>query len=201
MSDTKRFAEAIAMLGEAFRQKITATTIKAYQIGLRGCSIEAIEQAAARCLETSTFMPAPAELRAVAIAGGMTIEDRTVRAWQALVEGAHIGTDYGLEWDDPLINATVRHLGGRERIEAIDDQEFYKWYRKDFEKTYAAFVTNPPSVDACKGFMGNMDRRNRAEGFMTCNEHTIACHLPPAIPSPKALETMNHQIADQRTKQ
>lgn len=64
--ERKVTAACVGMLGEAFRQKVSDATIRAYEIGLDGMTAESIEQATARSIRECRWMPVPAELRAFA---------------------------------------------------------------------------------------------------------------------------------------
>lgn len=137
--DETRFRAAITALAEAYRQTITPATLHAYLLGLDDLSIDAIEGAVRKALRTCRFMPAPIELRELSgeVAGG----NRAVMAWdcfsRAVVEH---GGYKSVVFDDPVLNATVRNLGGWQRCCELPAEEFDKWLRKDFLGAYQSLA-------------------------------------------------------------
>lgn len=133
--DERRFASAIGILGEAFREKVTATTIRAYRLGMRELSIEQVERAVAVGIEQRTFMPRPAELRQ--LAGVLSPEDRACLAWEVLRK-AGCNRRESVCFDDPTIAATVRNLWGTwwKYCDVANDTRDATWLRKDFERVY-----------------------------------------------------------------
>lgn len=65
-AEKKAIAVCVGVLGEAFRQKVSDVTIRAYEIGLDGMSAAAINHAVERAIRECRWMPVPAELRAFA---------------------------------------------------------------------------------------------------------------------------------------
>ena len=187
-----RFALAITVLGEGFRQKITPMTIRAYRLGLRGLAIDAIESAVSRAVTEKKFMPVPCELRE--LAGEMTPEDRAIKAW-AVVTSAMRGHDYydTVVYDDPVTTATVRHLwhDWMQFTEAAETHDEV-WIRKEFQAVYCSFVRSGISQDAAWPLLGFFEKENRLRGQPTKPIVTIACGLPalPSLrytPSPRAM--------------
>ena len=64
--ERKITAACVGVLGEAYRQKVSDATIRAYEIGLEGMTADSINQATARAIRECRWMPVPAELRAFA---------------------------------------------------------------------------------------------------------------------------------------
>lgn len=64
--ERKITAACVGVLGEAYRQKVSDVTIRAYEIGLDGMTAESINQATARAIRECRWMPVPAELRTFA---------------------------------------------------------------------------------------------------------------------------------------
>ena len=134
-ADEKRFATLLRAMGETFGAPITSGQILGYRMALGDLPIEAIEKAVKTALGACKFMPKPAELRE--LAGGMTAETRAVIAWGAVKKAVHAVSIYGsVDFDDPVVNATVRNLGGWVSLCNSDAAEFDTWIRKRFEDVY-----------------------------------------------------------------
>jgi hypothetical protein len=196
----ERFAVAVAVLGETFGRQVTAATIHAYEVGLEGIPIDAIEVAAKQAMTKCKFMPVPAELRE--LAGELAPADRAIRAWQAVVRAVHSdGYYHSVNFDDPVINATLRNMGGWERFNERLEEEPEVWLRKAFETTYTSFAKSGISAEAAAPLGGFIDRSNAANGYL---EHVrgpklIECgmspHRPGVVPAIAAVET--RRITDQ----
>ena len=129
------FAVAFAHLGEIFDKPATPARMEAYAAALEdiptGPLLLAMKAATTQC----TFFPKPVELRQ--LAGERTPEDRASRAWEYVVGAvAKIGVYKSPDFGDPLTNATIATLGGWVYICDLPSEEFSKWLRKDFIKTY-----------------------------------------------------------------
>lgn len=162
----RRFGEAIGVLGEAFRQKITPITIRAYELGLRDLDIAEIERAIADAIHQCKFMPSVAELREMA--GVVPKESRAVIAWAAVKRAIRdVGEYKSVDFDDPTINATIRVMGGWEELCGIQaGEQFDVWARKRFEETYRSLSSSRVGDDLGRPLAGICDRDNSAAGFM-----------------------------------
>jgi len=176
----ERFAAAVTTLGEAFRQQVTSVTIRAYEIGLKGIPLAAIEQAIAAAIGRCRFMPVPCELRQ--LAGELGPEDRAIKAWDAFTKALHTHGWYAsVDFDDSLINATVRNLGGWmpliDRMEAEGD----KWTRKDFERVYASLAKTGINESDAQPLVGFHEQNNRFLGYSEAVKPPvrITTNLPP----------------------
>lgn len=183
-----RFATLIGVLGESFRQKVTETTIEAYRIGLYDLPVDAIEKSIHAAIRSCKFMPTVAELRE--LAGGVKAEDRAVHAFAALEEAiSGVGVYHSPSFDDPLINATVRNLGGWERICTMPGEQFDTWLRKDFIRTYSAFARTGVNGESTAPLIGLHERENRLLGYRREEDSIeVKTGLPWAGESPKRLE-------------
>lgn len=177
-----RFATAIGVLGEAFRQKITAVTIKAYRMGLDGLSIEGVESAIRSAIKRCRFMPVPAELRE--LAGELSPQDRAVKAWAAVTHALDRFDYYkSVAFDDPVTTATVRHLWQNWMgfCEAFGDEKEV-WLRKEFERVYCSLFRSGVSREAARPLIGAFERENLRSGYgQPASQHVvkITCGLPP----------------------
>lgn len=151
-SDAERLADVVAVLGEAFRQSITDVTIRAYHLALSDVPIAAVERAAVQAMRDCKFMPTAKELRDLAT--GTSAESRPMLAWTALMR-VPFDPYRHVDFDDPLVNATIRSLGGWPTfIERFTDAEAEKWARKEFLETYARLAASNVSGDLCRPLPG-----------------------------------------------
>ena len=156
-AERDRVDVCVLALAEAFDKRPTDAFLNAYQLGLDGVPIEAIERAVAASLKTSKFMPRPVELRQ--LAGELAPDDRAVAAWQAVcdaIDGGYNSYD-SVDFDDGLINATIRNMGGWVSLLEKTTDEFDKWAKQDFLKTYQAFQRAGVNGDACRPLVGLAD--------------------------------------------
>lgn len=161
---TKRLAIVVGVLAEAYRREITDVTIRAYEMGLQGVAIVDIERAAQRAVETCKFMPVPAELRE--LAGGLTPKQRAVLAWGAFKAAiASHGYYASVDFDDQVVNATVRNLGGWMPVIEQMEAEGDKWIRKDFERVYEAFAATGIGPDLARPLLGFFEQSNIEHGY------------------------------------
>lgn len=185
-NDAQRFARAIAAMAASFRQEATDALFEGYRLGLEGVPVDAIERAVKRALQGCKFMPSAAELRE--LAGEMLPEHRAVKAWEVVI--AQMGrTDHyqTVDFDDPVINATIRNLAGKRAWEnwpELLETEGYKWVRKDFERVYVALMRSGITAGAGAPLIGFYDRDNLANGYLDAVKEPIriACGLPPHQP-------------------
>jgi hypothetical protein len=179
-ADYPKFAIAISGMAATFRQEVTEAILTGYRMGLDDLPIESIERAVARALQDCRFMPSVAELRD--LAGHLSPSDRAIRAWDVAVHANHLHGYYeSVDFDDKVINATIRSMGGWERFCERFEEEDAKWIRKEFERLYASFCRSGLSPEAAGPLVGFCDRSNAGLGFF---DHVkspllIECGLPP----------------------
>lgn len=203
--DWKKFVDQqVAGLCEAFTRQASVVTFRAYQVGLDGLTAEQIGKAVAIALRSCKFMPSPAELRE--LAGEMKSEDRAVQAWIVFEKAVcTIGYVRGVDFDDPVVNATVRALGGWDRCCQQEGDEFDVFLRKRFLDTYASLSRSGVGEEQAAPLEGGFDRENRRLGQPVKPPHKVAVGLPPApgavrisqVPT-KAGETVVPRVVFQR---
>lgn len=199
------FAEIIGGIAVSFRQEATKPLLRAYWMGLGDLELGEVKRAATKALRACRFMPTVAELRE--LAGEANHGDRAQNAWAEFERAVGMHGGYrSVDFADPLINATVRALGGWTRCCDLDSEEFDKWLRKDFVKQYEAFCKHPPSDEAMGALSGVFSRENALLGY----EHKssgvvkIGTNIKPLIEGPKQRQALAapseevKQIADAR---
>jgi hypothetical protein len=165
------FAESVAIavgvLGESFNRKITETTIKAYAIGLEGLSSRQVELATANALRSCKFFPSPFELRQ--LVGAISINDRAVLAWTIVFRTmASTGSYHSIDFDDPVINATIRSMGGWPRLSEtpLDEMPFRQ---KEFERIYISLVGVGVDSELARPLPGLIEVDNATKGLGSPN--------------------------------
>lgn len=151
--DKQRFSVAITAVLETFGQEATKPMLMGYWLGLRDCEIDELELAVAKAIQDCSKRPMPAELREI-IRGGSS-EGRAVMAWADVQKAIPLGRYKHVAFDDVLINATIRSLGGWPALfDRCNTAENEKWYRIEFIKAYQAFASSDLSQDACRPLAG-----------------------------------------------
>lgn len=148
----ERFFCCIGAVLCAFDREATDATLQGYWWGLDDLSIEDVERSCRRALGECRRMPVPAELRE--LAGIARPEDAAQIAWQAVERATSLGSYRTVDFEDRLINATIRSLGGWPAILERSPEEFDKWVRKDFLATYQAFSRTGVSDEAAAPLPG-----------------------------------------------
>lgn len=155
-------AKSVGILAAAFRVEADEVLVEAYRIGLQGCEPQQIQAAVATILQGNhEYMPTPGRLRELALNNGRSFDSLVAAAWECLNRGIDaVGYSGSVNFADGLINATVRHLGGWERVCGLPVDEFEKWYHKDFERTYLNFLRNGCPEDQLGYLRGELERVN-----------------------------------------
>lgn len=149
----EEFATAIRALAAAFRVEVTEPLLMGYWLALDDLDLSAVQNAVRRALRECRFMSSANELRQ--LAGEMRPDHRAVMAWDAF-EGAvvRVGGYRSVTFDDPFINATIRSLGGWQRLCEMDPKQFNTFLRKDFERIYQALYQSGISEDRAAPLLG-----------------------------------------------
>jgi len=143
------------MLGEAFRQKVTPATIAAYELGLDDIAPNLLKQAAQRAIRECEFMPTAAKLRQLAVGQAPDAKDVATLAWLSVVDAVStVGSYRHVDFSDPLVNATIRHMGGWPELCQRPTKEFDVWVRKEFLTVYESFSRTGVSDEAMKPLPG-----------------------------------------------
>lgn len=145
--ERKEFAMAVTLVAESFRQTLSGAQIGAYEIGLDDLPIADVKRACVTAIRQCRFMPAVAELRELAgvqvprLDGG---KSAALAAWSQLqrARSEHYLAS-AVEFEDLAITATVRALGGWERLLGLPDEQFEVWLKKEFLELYPVMVASP----------------------------------------------------------
>lgn len=182
--DLTRFRNAIAGMALTFRQETPEALFDGYWMGLSDLPIEAIERGVERAIRTCRFMPSVVELRE--LAGELSIAHRAPLAWAKAREAIlHHGYTRSVNFDDPVINATIRAFGGWEAFEDLiyrtPESQCEGVLRKRFTDTYQALCARGITAADAAPLPGYHERGNLAAGYI---DHIpdpvlVACDMPP----------------------
>lgn len=174
-ADRLRFVECVNALAAAFNRQIDEALYTGYQLGLDDLAIEEIERAARRAIRECKFMPTVVELRE--LSGDMSPRVRAVKAWGHLVRAIATHGGYNsVTFDDLVINATVRNLGGWQYLCGMNPDEFDRFMPKRFQDTYALLCQGGISHEAAAPLLGIFDQEN-------------GLHFPSEVKKPRLVTT------------
>lgn len=175
---------AVALLAEAFNREATEVTYRAYIAGLEGLSVEQIVAGVNRALRECKFMPSPAEIRE--LSGELKAQDRAVKAWTAFEAAVMEHGGYRtVDFDDVVINATVRNLGGWEFVCDMSVREFENFLREKFLKAYTSLYAAGVGEEEAAPLRGTFDRENARHGHQPQQVQVIVTGLPPSPRAPR----------------
>lgn len=181
------FEHLMLALGATFRVEVTAALRVGYWMGLRDLPLAAVQEAVAKAMATSRFMPTPRDLRD--LAGVMGADQRAILAWNAVKRAIReVGSYRSVDFDDPVVNAAVRSLGGWPRLCGTDSEEMDRFIARDFQRLYRELSALQPHQDLTRYLPGVFE----SGGDLTLAEAParVACGTgaPPALalaePSP-----------------
>jgi len=135
-ADSEVFAERLTAVGELFDAQLTEARIALYFGALQDLSLDLVLQALNEAIRRQTFMPKPAELRAL-VCG--TDDDATERAWLTFRAAVlRIGAYASVAVEDPVLGDTIQGVFGS-WIEACSQDlsaEMWASTRKAFSRVY-----------------------------------------------------------------
>jgi hypothetical protein len=166
--DTDAFGRLINSLCASHGKEPTIVLVDTYWNALIDLPIEAVSKAIGVAINSSNYWPSPAKLRE--FAGTITKPDRALLAWDAARKAiARYGHRRSVNFDDPLINATIRHFGSWTKFCLTDQEELEKWGKKDFLSIYQALERS--GVDGEKA--GHLSGAGEAENAGETGETTV----------------------------
>ncbi len=177
-TDKARFLGVMNALAAAFRVEATEPLLDAYWLALEDLDADVVSAAARRAMQQSQFMPAPSELRR--LAGDLPLATRALHAWDSVVRtiGRH-GAYLSVDFDDPIVNATVRNLGGWTRLCRTDSDEFDTWTKKEFQRVYVALASSGVSAEAAQYLPGLHEQANAAHFAEIAAPTQVQTGMPP----------------------
>jgi hypothetical protein len=154
--DRKEFAVVIGAVAETLGRELTDAMLLGYWFALKDLELKDIQQGCYRALKESSTMPKPAELRE--LAGVASPDTQANLAWQDVLRATSQGSYRHIDFDDRIINATIRTLGGwpnfLARFTSAREEEFA---RHAFSKTYKCYLNSGVNGEACLPLAGLSD--------------------------------------------
>lgn len=162
MASNEKVAAVVGMLCEAFGRQATPITFQAYHLVLQDVTNDQLEAAATSALQsTEKFMPTAGQLRELARLGGLSCESRAQAAWQEFDAAvARHGADRSVSFEDGLINATIRGLGGWVWCCEREGDSYHIWLRREFLGAYMRLIRDGASDDMRRGHSGRLAMMN-----------------------------------------
>lgn len=205
MMTRDEFTRSIAVLTAGVGKPMPLEQLEAWFAVLGDMTVEQLQAGIVTTLRTHEFagFPPVGLIRKNAVGKESptpTLTDRSTVAWIAVKRAVSLHGGYQtVQFDDPIITATIRALGGWERICTTDSGEkFDTWLRKEFETTYSALikcgvnasdtVPLPGLCDVANSATGHADRTKVAlieTGLSKVPERLIRGEVPKRIESPQ----------------
>ena len=158
-NDESKFRSLIEALCAAFGRDPSKATFTAYWIGLEQLEITDVVRAVEKAIKTSKHMPSVADIRSMA--GVMSDETRAMHAWQAVQSAMREhGTYESIRFDDPIIHAAIRSMGGWTWLGEQEDDWAHNWGRRTFILTYKAFMDTGISAEQAEYLPGLHEAEN-----------------------------------------
>jgi hypothetical protein len=146
--DKAPFSVVIGAMCETFGQQATKPILHGYWLGLQDLRLEDVQRAVSVAIRSATSLPKPVELRR--FAGEQTGEQKALAAWGDVLRAVAIGPYKHVDFQDKLVNAAVRNLGGWPTFcGRFTDEESEKWARLEFIKAYQAFAAGGVDGEVC----------------------------------------------------
>lgn len=198
--DKPEFATAIGAMCAAFGTDASKALMLGYWMGLQDLTLQAVQGAVARSIRECERLPAPVELRR--LAGERTAEAGAIAAWGDVLKAIPLGPYRHVDFDDRLINATVRNLGGWPTfLGRLVDVDSEKWLRIEFVKCYAMLANSGVSGEMCAALPGLSVATVRNGSLVAAVARRIACTSPGAARLLSTPPTPQSRIKEPRSVQ
>ena len=160
-TDYDHFDSLLTSLGEVTGEVLSKGRIKAYRLALDRFTIEQLEFAINRAVQTAKFFPKPVEI-AEAIEG--SLDDRASRAWAAFLEAAGCGGMHSVQFLEPACAVAVDAVFGGwvQACRMLDSQcsdEMVASYEKQFRRQFIAALNSGRPVDQYRAGLSEMSLR------------------------------------------
>lgn len=176
-SDRNEFSTVMRLLAATYDKEATMDVIEAYWGALKDLPLADIQHASQTARMRMEWMPRPAHLRK--LAGDVEPDHRAAIAWQAVRQAlSQHGTYQSVNFDDPVINATIRNLGGWVELGQKDEKDFEVWTRKEFERIYQAIYSSGVTEEAAAYLVGITEHQNQGR-YEVIPPVKVRLSLPP----------------------
>lgn len=143
-SEKKEFSAQLLGIGEVYGKAVSPQIAEIYWQTLKKYELSEVSNAFSQHLvntDSGQFFPKPADLVKF-IAGNS--QSNALKAWSTLERAIrHVGPYQTVCFDDHIIHAVVRDMGGWIELNKISDDEL-PFKRNEFEKRYRGYLISPP---------------------------------------------------------
>lgn len=157
--DPRTMQRSLGALFATFGAEPTKELLDGYVIGIGDLSPHILQEAVFRAIRECDRLPRPAELRRLA-GEDSSPESMAIAAWGDVLRAVPLGPWKAIDFEDHLINATIRHLGGWpavvERFAGTDEE---KWLRIEFDRTYKTLAARGVNGEACRPLQGLSEKQ------------------------------------------
>lgn len=160
-SDREMFNSFLDGLAATYGKQIDTPQRTVMFIGLADLSLDQYKIAVQKAVRQCEFFPTVAKLRDLAIG-----KPPAQLAWMSVCKAIRTCGPYrSVNFQDRLINAVIRAMGGWEAVCDLSEKELnsFAWHR--FEKAYLALQDARLTSEQAAHLVGIHERRNRAGGF------------------------------------
>lgn len=184
-NDADKFTEILTGVAEVFGEPVSMPRFKAYFAALSDLSIEQVEDAAKRLMNSCKFFPKPVEFREV-LAG--TKDDQSESAWRTFVGLCQFEGNYpSLRVTDGALAFAIEHLGGWIGAQMKLNEaspEMVASYAKQFKASYRLGLQRQAGEQY---FPGAFETGNRGANFERVKGQIIS--LPVCVVSTSAYQS------------
>lgn len=178
---------AYLQLGSGSSKPITEQQAEVYWDFLKDVPFDVAKVSAKRSLAESqypTLPPVGVLLKNAGVdSGALQPESRALLAYSIAASAVrHHGEYESVDFEDRLINATIRNMGGWSRFCCWPSDEL-QWRQRDFERHYQALLQSGVSGDLAAPLVGIHETSNSSLGYVTSDIKRIHCDLPPHRPN------------------
>lgn len=157
--------------------KVTPDALRMWVDALSDLTADELVEAFRRFNRESTEFPTPAAVRRYAGSVAASIEDRARVAWAVVRrEIGRTGGYDSIDFDDAMTNATVRAMGGWDKMCDVTDDAI-PFRERDFLANYAAICRT--GVGDGAPLIGIVARHNKSKRFACPNPKWIETGLTP----------------------
>lgn len=129
--DKQKFMALLLPMSAVFGVEMPKEQVIGYWIALKPIlTIDEFEKAVGVSMQTLKWMPKPVELI------NLVKPSRAMMAWEVFAKVSRGYLRNSINFQDPLINAVARSLGGLSEVSKVPSDKFYAFVRKEFLDSY-----------------------------------------------------------------
>lgn len=174
----EEFARCMAVLEASYPRtaKLSQQQLVVWFDNLSDLTGNQLRHAVATAVREGDDWPTISKLRRYADSTGINSKDRPLAAWQAVRASiSKVGGYESPHFDDPVVNAVIRELGGWPAVCETPSSEMH-WLEKRFCATYAALFNAKLPDDQRKRLPGITEISNSREGYRSATVQVVEVH-------------------------